>query len=50
MSIPRERPVLLDQIGGPIAAVLTDYAQQVRVIEGNRDNAEPGRPLVRTFC
>ncbi|AQS83938.1 MAG: NAD(P)-dependent oxidoreductase [Acetobacter aceti] len=41
MSFPRERPVLLDQIGGPIAAVLTDYAQQVRVIEGNRDNAEP---------
>ncbi|MBV1836635.1 NAD(P)-dependent oxidoreductase [Acetobacter estunensis] len=37
------RPLLLDQIGGPIAAVLADYAQQVRVVAGDRDKAEPWR-------
>jgi phosphoglycerate dehydrogenase-like enzyme len=35
------RPLLLDQIGGPVATVLTDYAQQVRVQAGDRDDEAP---------
>ncbi|MFT8717924.1 NAD(P)-dependent oxidoreductase [Acetobacter sp.] len=35
------RPLLLDQIGGPVAHLLADYTEQVRVISGNRDHAAP---------
>ena len=41
MSISPTRPLLLDQIGGPVAHLLADYTQQVRVISGDRNTTAP---------
>lgn len=41
MTTPRPRPLLLDQIGGPVAHLLADYKEQVSVISADRDNPAP---------
>lgn len=41
MTTSAARPLLVDQIGGPIAHLLADYTEQVRVISGDCENAAP---------